>query len=81
MANKYSAIERNQNPAGALEIPENYNFFYLSKKDSQMRFNNAQDPIYAVFEKIENRPLSKIAQDFVKDLANDSIKFISSIVK
>ncbi len=81
MTELYSAIERNKKPAGALEIPEDFKFYYLNKQDRQMRLNNGGDPIYAIFEKIENRPLSKIAKDFVKELADDSIKFISTLVK
>ena len=81
MATTYSAIERNKKPAGALEIPEDFNFYYLNKKDRQMRFNNGGDPIYAVFAKIDQRPLSKIAVDFLKELKDDSIKFISSVLK
>jgi hypothetical protein len=46
-----------------------------------MRFNNGGDPIYAIFDKLDSRPLSKIAQDFVRELADDSIKFISDLVK
>ena len=80
MANTYSAIERNKKPAGALEIPENFDLYYLNKRDRQMRFNNAGDPIYAIFEKIDNRPLSKIAKDFVKELKDDAIKFISTVI-
>ncbi|OLA75316.1 MAG: hypothetical protein BHW62_01835 [Acinetobacter sp. CAG:196_36_41] len=49
--------------------------------DRQMRFNNGGDPIYAVFDKIDNRPLSKIAKDFVKELKDDSIRFISTLLK
>jgi len=81
MATTYSAIERNKKPAGALEIPEGYQFYYLNKKDRQMRFNNCCDPIYAIFDKIENRPLSKIAIDFVKELKDDTIRFIAKAVK
>ncbi|MCM1002711.1 MAG: hypothetical protein NC408_00030 [Candidatus Gastranaerophilales bacterium] len=81
MAATYTAIERNKKPAGALEIPSDYNFFYLNKQDRQMRFNNGGDPIYAIFDKIDQRPLSKIAKDFVKELADDSIRFISTLVK
>ena len=81
MATTYSAIERNKKPAGALEIPEDFQTFYLNKKDKQMRFNNGGDPIYAIFNKIDQRPLSKIARDFFKDLANDSIQFISSALR
>ena len=81
MANTYSAVERNKRPAGALEIPEDFQFYYLNKKDRQMRFNNAGDPIYAIFDKIDNRPLSKIARDFVKELKDDTIRFISKTLK
>ena len=81
MAELYSAVERNKKPAGALEIPENFDFYYLNKKDRQMRFNNGGDPIYAIFEKIDQRPLSKIAKDFVKELKDDAIKFVSTVLK
>ena len=81
MATTYSAVERNKKPAGALEIPENFKFEYLNKKDRQMRFNNGGDPIYAVFAKIDQRPLSKIAIDFLKELRDDSIRFISTALK
>ena len=81
MTATYSAIERNKKPAGALEIPEDFHFYYLNKKDRQMRFNNSCDPIYAVFDKIDNRPLSKIAKDFVKELKDDAIRFVSTVLK
>ena len=81
MAAESSAIERNKKPAGALEIPENYNFYYLNKKDRQMRFNNGGDPLYAIFNKLEDRPLSKIAADFFKELKDDTIRFISKASK
>ena len=81
MTELYDAIERNKKPVGSLEIPADFNFYYLNKKDRQMRFNNGGDPIYAVFDRIDNRPFSKIAKDFVKELADDSIRFISTLVK
>jgi hypothetical protein len=46
-----------------------------------MRFNNGGDPIYAVFAKMEDRPLSKIAKDFVKELRDDAIRFVSTVLK
>ena len=81
MSQTYSAIERNKKPAGAIEIPEDFDLYYLNKKDRQMRFNNGGDPIYAIFDKIDERPLSKIARDFVKELKDDSIHFISTLLK
>ena len=80
MANTYSAIERNKKPAGAIEIPEDFHCFYLNKQDRQMRFNNGGDPIYAIFAKIDQRPLSKIAKDFVKELKDDAIRFVSTVL-
>ena len=81
MASKYDAIERNKKPVGTIEIPEDFHLYYLNKRDRQMRFNNGGDPIYAVFDKIDERPLKNIARDFVRELADDSIRFISSILK
>ena len=81
MTATYSAIERNKKPAGALEIPEDFQFYYLNKQDRQMRFNNGGDPIYAVFNKIDNRPLKNIVRDFFKELKDDTIKFVSTAFK
>ena len=81
MTATYDAIQRNKKPAGAIEIPEDFQLYYLKKQDRQMRFNNGGDPIYAVFDKIDNRPLSKIARDFVRELKDDSIRFISTLLK
>ncbi len=53
---------------------------YLKKKDKRMRFNNSQDPIYYVFDCIENRPLSILAKEFVKDSFFETVNFVSKIV-
>ena len=81
MSQTYSAIERNRKPAGAIEIPEDFKTYYLNKKDRQMRFNNGGDPIYAIFDKIDERPLSKIARDFVRELKDDAIQFVSTVLR
>ena len=81
MATTYSAVERNRKPAGSIEIPEDFDLYYLNKKDRQMRFNNGGDPIYAIFDKIDERPLSKVTVDFFKELRDDSIRFISTMLK
>ena len=81
MAGQRDAIERNKKPIGSLEIPDNFDMYFLKKKDRQMRFNNACDPLYAIFDKLESRPLSKIARDFLKELRDDTIKFISTALK
>ncbi len=57
---------------------EDYTF--LDKKDRRMRFNNARDPIYYVFECIENRPVSTLAKEFVKDTFFEITHFVSKVV-
>lgn len=53
---------------------------YLNKKDRRMRFNTSQDPIYYVFDCIENRPLGVLAKEFVKDTFFETVNFVSKIV-
>ena len=55
-------------------------FNYLEQNDRRMRFNNAQDPIYYIFDCIENRPIKVLAKEFVKDAVRDTIGFISSAI-
>ena len=55
-------------------------FTYLDKKDRQMRFNNGRDPIYYIFDCIENRPVSKLAKEFVEDTIFDVVNFVSKVV-
>ena len=45
-----------------------------------MRFNNAKDPIYYVFDCIENRPIKTLAKEFVKDSFMDIANFVSKVV-
>jgi len=54
---------------------------YLAKNDRRMRFNNAQDPIYYVFDVIENRPVKTLAREFVKDSFFEIANFVTGIVK
>lgn len=54
-------------------------FKYLENKDKRMRFNNSQDPIYYVFDCIENRPVSVLAKEFVKDSFFEVVNFVSKV--
>lgn len=54
---------------------------YLEKRDKRMRFNNAQDPIYYVFDCIENRPIKTLAKEFVKDSFYEITNFVSKVVR
>lgn len=55
-------------------------FNYLENKDRRMRFNNSKDPIYYVFDCIENRPVSTLAKEFVKDSFFEVVNFVSKVV-
>lgn len=55
-----------------------YNF--IGKKDRRMRFNTSKDPIYYIFDCIENRPIKTLAKEFVKDTFFDIAKFVSKTV-
>ena len=58
---------------------EDYN--YLAQTDRRMRFNNSKDPIYYVFDVIENRPISTLAKEFVKDSFFEIANFVSQVVR
>ena len=58
---------------------EDYN--YLAQKDRRMRFNTSKDPIYYVFDVIENRPISTLAKEFVKDSFFEAVNFVSQVVR
>ena len=58
---------------------EDYN--YLGLKDRRMRFNNARDPIYYVFDVIENRPIKTLAKEFVKDSFFEIANFVTNVVR
>jgi len=52
----------------------------LELKDRRMRFNNSKDPIYYVFDCIENRPIKTLAKEFVKDSFRDMVNFVSMAI-
>lgn len=58
---------------------EDYN--YLAQADRRMRFNNAKDPIYYVFDVIENRPIKTLAKEFVKDSFFEIANFVTNVVR
>ena len=55
-------------------------FNYLAQKDRRMRFNTAKDPIYYVFDCLEDRPVSTLAKEFVRDSFKDIVHFVSRVV-
>lgn len=58
---------------------EDYNF--LTQKDRRMRFNTSKDPIYYVFDVIENRPIPTLAKEFVRDSFKDLASCITRVVR
>ncbi len=48
-----------------------------SLNDPRMRFKNSRDPVYIAFEYVQKQSIKRLAKDFVRDLVNDSISFIS----
>ena len=58
---------------------EDYTF--IGKNDKRMRFNNAKDPIFYVFDVIENRPIKTLAKEFVKDSFFEAVNFVSKVVR
>lgn len=79
MAYDRDAIERNKKPIGSLEIPQNFHCVYLNKKDRQMRFNNGKDPLYYIFDGMENKPFKVVLEDFVKDIVCDVKKYCKKL--
>ena len=72
-------IKKNQKDEHKEFNIEDYN--YLEKKDRRMRFNNSRDPIYYVFDVIENRPVTTLAKEFVKDSFFEIANFVSQVVR
>ena len=77
---QYNAVERNKKPIGSIDIPDDFQTYYLRKKDRQMRFCNAKDPIYHVFASIDKRPLGELFRGFVKESIKDSRKLLQKLV-
>lgn len=66
---------------GTLIKTNKSDLYYLNKKDQRMRFNNSQDPIYFIFDTIENRPMQQLAKEFVQDTFHEIANFVSKAVR
>ncbi len=79
--NQFGSLTRkrpgNKRKAAGFSIED---YCYLDKRDKRMRFNNSKDPIYYVFDCIENRPVSTLAKEFVKDTFFEISNFVSRVV-
>ena len=45
--------------------------------DKRMRFKNSRDPIYVAFDHLQRQSVKRLAKDFVKDLINEGVSYIS----
>ncbi len=51
----------------------------LDSKNIVPAFRRTRDPIALAFEHIDNKPLNKLAKEFVKETFMDAICFISKV--
>lgn len=75
---KYSSLRKRKKQGKEGKKAE---FSYLSSNDMRMRFNNAQDPIYFVFDCIDNRSLTQVVGEFVKDTFFEVTNFVSKVAR
>ena len=47
--------------------------------DARTMFTQTEDPIYVAFEHVDKFSIPFLAKSFVKELLNDSAKFISKV--
>lgn len=78
---QFGALTRRRNKRTNSKEFNIEDFNYLEKKDKRMRFNNSRDPIYYVFDVIENRPIKTLAKEFVKDSFFEIANFVSQVVR
>lgn len=78
---QFGSLLRKRNQNSALADFDIEDFEYINKKDKRMRFNNSKDPIYYVFDVIENRPIKTLAKEFVKDSFFEITNFVSKVVR
>ncbi len=77
---KYSTLRRRKKQKKQEIAAED--FSYLSSSvDLTMQFTATRDPIYMVFEKIEDRPVKALMTEFVKDSFFEISKFVSKVMK
>ena len=55
-------------------------FDSLDSKNIIHSFSKTRDPIVLALENLDNRPLNKVAQDFLKDIFVDAVCFISKVL-
>lgn len=77
---QFGSLTRKRNRKKSSKSFSIEDFDYLSQRDKRMRFNTARDPIYYVFDCLEDRPITTLAKEFVKDSFKDIANFVSRVV-
>jgi len=77
---KYSAPRRRKKCKNVETNSEEFSYLQ-SSVDLTMQFCNGRDPIYLVFEKLENRSVPDLMTEFVKDSFFEISKFVSKVIK
>lgn len=77
---KYSTLRRRKKRKNT--ETDSQEFSYLnSSVDLTMQFTTTRDPIYMVFEKLEDRSIPVLMTEFVKDSFFEITKFVSKVMK
>lgn len=74
---KYSTPRRRKKQSTATK-PE---FSYLTSNDKRLGFDNAQDPIYYIFQCVESQSITSLAKEFVEDSFFQITEFVSKVIK
>lgn len=53
---------------------------YMDARSIVPSFRRTRDPIALAFEHIDNKPLNKLAHEFLKDIFVDAVCFISKVL-
>lgn len=77
---KYSTLRRRKKRKKESKNPDEFSYL-KSSVDLTMKFNNSKDPIYYVFESLENRSVSQLMTDFVKDSFFEITNFVSKVIR
>lgn len=77
---KYSTLRRRKKRKQTETNPEDFSYLN-SSEDLTMHFSRTRDPIYFVFETLENRTIPQLMTEFIEDSFFEITKFVSKVVK
>lgn len=77
---KYSTLRRKKKQKKQKAAAEEFSYLN-SSVDLTMQFTSIRDPIYFVFEKIEDRSVKSLVKEFVKDSFYEISTFVSKVMR